>query len=104
MSFTGEEDHSISLEDAAALTSRYRQVAGPGAVLGGYFSNGAIKSIIEQDDCVGIRYYHGRSSDGKPKLVLVGVLASEDDMDDGVILEFAHLCPPNCGKANDLNS
>jgi hypothetical protein len=104
MSFTGEEDHSISLENAAELTSKYRQVAGPGAILGGYFSKNAIKAIIEQDDCVGMRFYYGRASDGKPKLVLVGVLVNEDDMTGGVILEHATDCPPHCGKADELNS
>lgn len=104
MSFTGEEDHSISLEDAAELTDRYRQTGGTGAVYGGYFSKAAIKAIIEQDHCVGMRFYYGRASDGKPKLVLVGVLGNEDDITGGVILEHATDCPPNCGKADELNS
>lgn len=104
MSFTGEEDHSISLEDAAELTARYRQTAGTGAILGGYFSKEAVKAIIEQDNCVGIRYYYGRAADGKPKLVMVGVLANEDDIADGQLAEFGADCPPNCGKNNELNS
>ena len=104
MPFTGNEDQKISLEVASKLTKRYREATGTGAILGGYISQSALKKILDQDDCVGIRYYYGQEEDGTPQAVIVGVLANEDDIDDGEIAERAICCPPTCGKKNSLNS
>jgi len=104
MPFTGNENQKISLADASKLTKRYREATGTGEILGGYISRSALNKILDQSDCVGIRYYYGLEEDGTPQSVVVGVLANEDDIDDGEIAERAILCPPNCGKKNSLNS
>ncbi len=103
MPFTGNEDQEISLEEASKLTERYREATG-GAILGGYISQSALKKILDQDDCVGIRYYYGQEEDGTPQAVIVGVLANEDDIYEGRLAERSILCPPTCGKKNSLNS
>ncbi len=105
MSFTGHENHDISLQDAAALTENYRdQQSGSGYILGEYFSKDGIYSVLTQSGCVGIRIYYGLSNSSVPKLVIVGVNADENDMVDGNILEMGSPCPPTCSTSNDLNS
>ncbi len=104
--FTGNESHDISLQDAANLTANYRNQFVPGAtfIKGEFFGKSAIQSLLNQDDCVGLRIYYGLDNDKVQKLVIVGVLANEDDMTNGSILEFGSPCPPYCGTVNALNS
>ena len=101
--FTGSEDHDISLADAAVMTKLYRQSLPEGSCKGGFFGRDAIESLLAQDDCVGIRYYHGIDSKGEPVIILVGVDENEDDLIDGQLLEFAIPCPNQCGAGNVLN-
>lgn len=104
--FTGNESHEISLQDAANLTANYRSQFASGAtyVKGEFFGKSSIQSLLNQDDCVGLRIYYGLDIDNIQKLVIVGVLANEDDIIDGNILEFGSPCPPICGTLNVLNS
>ena len=105
--FTGQENHSISLEDASELTKNYRHTLMKvfGGVKGEYFGSDAIQSVLDQTDVVGIRIYYGLSDEvvPKPRLVIVGVNADGDDV-IGEIMEHGHTCPPKCGVANLLNS
>ena len=104
MGFTGNEDHSITLEDAAKLTANYRKNSGVNAIKGGYFGKTALKDIVDQKGCVGIRFYYGQKDDGTPCLVLVGADAAENDMTNGRLAERELPCPPDCGEDNVLNS
>jgi hypothetical protein len=99
---TGHESHLIALTDASKLTSNFRASAGAGAVLGESFSRDAVQSILNQPNCVGVRVYYGRKSDGSPVLVLVGVDASIHDLTAGVILETGFPCPPFCDGSSPL--
>jgi hypothetical protein len=103
MSFTGTENHTISLQDASALTANHR-ANHPGAIKGFYYSKQAILAILNQTDCVGIRVYYGEDDNDIPKLVIAGVEANEDDLDTGLLAEFGHPCPPHQGSTNALNS
>jgi hypothetical protein len=103
MSFTGTENHTINLTDAANLTANYRSNH-PTSVKGFYYSKAAILDILNQDDCVGIRIYLGEDEGDNLKLVICGVLANENDITLGLLAEFGTSCPPNCGSANVLNS
>ncbi|MFA6261228.1 MAG: hypothetical protein WC760_07170 [Bacteroidia bacterium] len=106
MSFTGNENHSISLEDAAALTKNYRD-ANINPIIGEYFGQTAIEEILAQTGCVGIRAYFAicdpTSLEPKLRLVICGVDSSENDILN-IIAENGSLCPPNCSTANALNS
>ena len=104
MAFTGNEKHSISLEDASKLTENYRKTAGTGAVLGGYFSKTVLNKMLTQEGCIGIRYYYGRTDGDKPTLVLVGVDSDGNDITGGDLAEYSVDCPPYCPKENELNS
>ena len=103
MPFTGNEDHSISLEDATEMTENYRQATGLGLFLGAYFGKTAISDILSQDNCVGIRIYNAKSNAGKLNFVLVGVNANGDDMYDGELAEMGIACPPFCPTSSPLN-
>ena len=104
MTFTGNEDQSISLDDAAKLTKNYRVGAGTGAVLGGYLSKSSASEILKQIGCVGIRIYYAKEDDGEPQFVVVGVASADDDLYEGKIMEHIITCPPICSKPNPLNS
>lgn len=102
MAFTGDEDHSINLEEAAKLTANYRESPGAESFLGGYFSKNAILNILNQQSCVGLRIYNAKTYAGKPTFVLVGVNSSGDDLTGGELAEFVSACPPYCPVASEL--
>jgi hypothetical protein len=104
MDFTGNEDHEISLDDAAKLTANYRISAGPKALLGSYFSMDGINKILDQEGCIGIRIYNGLTESREQCFVLSGVNSNGDDLYDGELAEYGTGCPPHCGQSNPLNS
>jgi hypothetical protein len=102
MGFTGNENHDIDFDDAGILTKRYRDSITPGNYIGGFFGKSAVINLLEQEDCVGVRYYYGLKEDGSPTLVLVGVDAEGNDL-IGQNKSCLQL-PPLCSKENVLNS
>ena len=99
MGFTGNEDHSVTLEEAKNYTENYRQHEGGGAFLGGAFSRDAFLKILDQAGCTGIRIYMGKGDDGSPNLVMVGVDGDGEDMTGGVIMQRVLPCPPYCASS-----
>lgn len=105
MPFTGNEDHSISIEGAADLTRNYRNTSESGAIIAEFFGKDALERILAQEGCVGIRCYYGKKENGTPALILVGTDANEDDLIDGdEIAQAGNPCPPYCASANALNN
>jgi hypothetical protein len=107
--FTGNENHDISLEDAAAMTKKYRESMPPGSRKGGFFGRDALEAILAQTDaaenpCAGIRYYHGINDRGEPVIILVAAGTDENDWYTGSLAEFAMPCPNQCSANNPLNS
>jgi hypothetical protein len=102
--FTGNEDHTITLQEASDLTARFRLSVGALGLKGGYFSKSAIQAVLNQPDAVGIRFYYGISLTFSPVLVMVGVKANGDDLINGIVLDKALMCPPACSVSNSLNS
>ena len=100
--FTGAENHSISLADAANLTLAYQSTAAPNAILAEYFGGKAVTGVLTQPGAVGLRIYHGRQSDGKEVLIIVGVDSAGNDLTNGPLLEFGFGCPPICGINSPL--
>ncbi|MBM4176301.1 MAG: hypothetical protein FJ213_09040 [Ignavibacteria bacterium] len=103
MTFTGNEEHSISYEEASKLTQEYQSQQVAEYIKGHFFGRDSILKILNQDNCVGIRFYYGLN-DGKDVLVLVGVDSKENDLINGEIMEKGFPCPPYCGETNKLNS
>jgi hypothetical protein len=103
--FSGLEDHTIALEDAGRQTRSHRRSAGAGAIKAGVFGRAAIEQVLAQDGVVGMRYYFGQESNGRPVMVIVGVDEMGRDLYDGVVCERSAPCPPFCGPDwNPLNS
>lgn len=103
MSFTGTEDHHIDLAQAAAMTKKYRD-NNINLPLGGFFGKDAILSILNQENCVGIRFYNAENDLGEPTIILVGVQANQDDLSNGVLADFSKPSPPFNSSNNPLNS
>jgi hypothetical protein len=103
MPYTGQEDHSISLSDAIALTTNYRNsVSGSSAFLGAYFGKSAVQAILNQQGCVGIRVYNSKTASGVFNYVLVGVNSSGEDLEDDNLAEHGIGCPPFCPSGSKL--
>jgi hypothetical protein len=105
MTFTGHENHDISLDDASELTKNYRDFqTSTNYVKGEFFGKTALLALLNQEGSVGARIYYGLGADGVPRLVIVGVNSDGDDMVDGNIMEHGTICPPICSESNQLNN
>lgn len=104
MSFTGTENHSISLSTASEWTANYRAIITPGDTIAHFFGKEFIQELLDQEECVGMRIYYALDEDGKKQLIISGVKANEDDLYNGLLAEKAARTPPFGGAANPLNS
>lgn len=102
--FSGNENHSITLDQATLLVKNFQSTAPESSILGEYFGRDAILSILNQDQCVGLRIYNGRKDDGTPVFVLVGVDGSGCDMKSGILAELGFPCPPFCDTTHALGN
>jgi hypothetical protein len=94
--YSGNENHSITLQEGAGLTKAYRMTASSNDVIAHYFGKNALKNALEQPGCVGLRLYYGKHADGSPTIVVVGVDNKGNDMTSGQILQRTDACPPWC--------
>ena len=103
--------HLISLTEAKALTSRYRENLDAltstdfkGALpFSETFDAAAIKEILNQPGCVSFRTYFGMSENKTVCLIHIGVDAEGNDIinslsgkGEDIIMEFGTKCPPIC--------
>ena len=103
MSFYPNQNHSITLAEAASMTQAFR-LANSSDKIGGFFGKDAILSILNQTNCVGIKYYFARDTNGDLSLVLCGAKADQNDLYNGILAERALMDPPASGVPNILNS
>jgi len=104
MTFTGNEPHDITLTEAANMTKNYRDTIPSGDTIAHYFGKKAIKDLLKQEHCVGMRIYYGLDDNGAKQLIITGVDASGNDLYNGQLAERSVKCPLHCGVANPLNS
>ncbi len=107
MPFTGDEGTFMKRSDAKTLIQNHQISQKAGSVKGGFFGKNKIAAILDQPNCIGIRYYHAvRTVDNKPTpvIVIVGEDAAGAAMSDGLLLEEGPLCPPFCPKVNALDA
>lgn len=109
----------ISLDDAVALTQRYRRGA-PASEHGGFFWADGLRALLAQPGVAGMRYYHGLDGDAGYRIVLVAVNEKGQDIvrpprekgkraggrapvgGDVVLLEEHQPCPPYCDPESPL--
>lgn len=96
-------NHRISLEDAAAMTRRWRERS-PGGLKAGAFHADQVRELLAQPGCMAFRIYNGLSDKNESQVILVGVDAQDRDMTGGILLEFHYPCPPFCDDGSGLNS
>ncbi len=104
MAFNGDEGSVVTLAEASGWTANYRKTIPAGEIIGQFFGKNQILKILNQKGCMGIRFYYGIGNDGKKNIIAVGAGSDENDMVDGIILEYAFPCPPRCSGKNLLNS
>jgi hypothetical protein len=104
MPFDGSEGNQIPLSQAVNLTTAYRK-ANPGKVLGVFLGASLIKTLLNQPDSQGIRFYFGLDGDA-PHLVAVSADGDENDLfgEGYIIADDGRCTPPYMGTANALNS
>jgi hypothetical protein len=96
MAFNGKEGEQISLEEAVALTTNYRNSPEANGAQAHFFGKSIIGNILAQTGCVGIRIYYGLDANGMKQLVMVGVAENGDDMYNGIIADRSIPCPTYC--------
>jgi hypothetical protein len=110
----------ISLEEAATMTRLYRSVNE--LMLSLPYQNQEIlplcetfdaeqvRSMLDNEGCVGLRVYYGVDADNKIHAVLVGVDLNDADILPGeeqpgnYIIERSERCPSTCPPPSVLNS
>ena len=98
------QNHQISPADAKRYIQNYRNNPTPDpSYKGGYFWRQIFDTILAQPGCTGVRYYYAKTDNGTPTIVVVGVDASGNDMEGGVIGEVTLPCPPYCGTNGSLS-
>lgn len=101
MAFNGTEGEIITLAEGAAMTKQWRRTNSNGNAV--YYGKDILNQLLEQSDCVGIRFYFAVDSDGKNTLVLAGVDADGNDILAN-IADRGLKCPVRCSERNELNS
>ena len=96
------QNHEILKDQAAEMTARFRASESYQGVKGGFFGKTAILEILEQEECVGIRYYYGLDDSSNPVLIIVGVTEDKVDLVDGRLAELSITCPPTCDTSSPL--
>lgn len=101
MALTGNEGQPIDLETAAQWTRNYREAKATilteeNRVLSYLYREEAVRQLLEQEGCAGIRMYNGLDGQNQRQLILVGVAVDGTDMTEGVIIAEAAPCPPIC--------
>ncbi len=102
MAFNPNENHSITLAAASVMTKAYRD-ANINPKIGGFFGKDAIQAILDQSDCVGLKFYFAMEN-GNLTLVLCGAKANQDDLYQGVLAEDCFPVPPFNSSSNPLNN
>ena len=92
----------ITLTDAQAFVKSFRGKF-PREIKGSFIGANKVHAILAQDQCIGIRCYHGYDDAlGIMNLVLVGVDTNERDMTAGIIMERLVPCPGSCHSLSPL--
>lgn len=89
---TGE---TITLTEAKEYVSEFAKQY-PGEVKSFFVGKNHVKSILNQEDCIGLRVYNGYDlTETRMNQVFIGVGSDESDM-KGLIVNRSLVCPPVC--------
>lgn len=92
----------ITLDQAILYTHTFQE-NNPDSIKSFFAGIDKINRILEQENCIGIRFYNGYDTKfQKNNLVLVGVNEAGEDLAGGIILEDLTPCPTDCPKSSAL--
>jgi hypothetical protein len=108
--------HVISLQEAIALTARYRASKPLNGFICETFEKQSVLALLSTPSAENLRIYMGEKENGDICAVLVAANAEGSDLlpvennsstdteDDAIILEEAIRCPPICPPDSPLNT
>ena len=102
MAFNGTEGAPIELELAKQWTANYRATKSEKDVKAIFVGKDIIMQILNQENCMGIRYYFATDDVGENKLILVGARPDETDIVEGIVADYGKPCPHCCDLASPL--
>jgi hypothetical protein len=105
MAFNGTEGGAIDQNTAGKWTRNYREQS-QSSTLGHFFGKDILRTLLDQDGSMGIRFYYALDGAGNKQLVAAAVTADENDMvgDAFKVADEASPSPPYSGMPNILNS
>lgn len=98
----GNEGKEITVQEAKEFIANYRNSSKPKAVKAEFFGKEKLNKILDQEQCVGIRFYFGKHNYGELNIVAVGCDKDGEDLYEGIILEMGEPCPPHCASLSPL--
>lgn len=96
-------NHDIGLTEAREMVGRYKR-ANPDKGSALAMTRVGLDRILNQQGCVGVKFYFALNTDQRMTLVAVGVDEFGHDMDDGELAERFMPCPPMCDPNSALDS
>ncbi len=101
MAISPNSGAEISLADAQKLIQNF-QAKFPGEIKASFYGVDTLNLILNQEDCVGIRFYYGYDSEAKKlAAVLIGVDAEGKDI-TAVVVDKGTDCPSECDSSSPL--
>lgn len=93
----------ISLQEAQEMIGAFQR-SFPEANKAYFVGSNHLKTIMNQEFCIGVRIYNAYDSVSESNtVVLVGVDENGNDMKEGVIVDRAVICPPVCPSISILD-
>ena len=94
--------HEVSLDSAKKYIANLKKDAMQMKIKGGMFYRDVFDKMLAQKGVIGLRFYFGKTDNGNPTLVAVGVDSTGTDMTSSTIAESIYPCPPFCDTASEL--
>ena len=104
MTRSADDGSIITRAQALTMIQGFQKSAAFQGIKGGFYGRNNLLKILNQPNCVGIRYYYGKNDKNEPVIVLVGEDNKGKCMSDDVVLELWPYCPPWCPESNALDA
>lgn len=93
----------ISLNEAQELVRAF-QTKFPNDKKAFFVGSNNYQSILSQEGCIGVRIYNAYDEvNSTTNVVLIGVDADGNDLNEGVIVDKSVICPPTCPRISILD-
>jgi hypothetical protein len=93
--------HEITLDQAVALTQRFKNNHPSGTKRGFLINKEELTELFAQDDAAGIRIYLGEKENHEYSIVAVATDAEGNDLTT-IVMDMFHPCPDQCSADSPL--